>query len=87
MAAKYALHPGPVTSKNDRDRHFIDAHQLAFLYRVRPSECVVVPWNVEPGRERQRQLLLERIERMNLIHLRPRYDGRYTLPSQPPTTT
>ena len=80
MTAKYALHPGPVTSKRDGDRHFIDAHQLAFLYRVRPSECVVVPWNVEPGRELQRQLLLERIERMNLIHLHPRASGNYTLP-------
>ena len=77
---KYALHPGPVTSKNDGDRHFIDAHQLAFLYRVRQSECVVVPWEVKPGHERQHELLLERIERMGLIHLRPRYDGNYTLP-------
>lgn len=81
MVAKYALHPGMVTSKRDGDRHFIDAHQLARLYGVRPSECVVVPWNVEQGRERQHQLLLERIERMDLIHLHPRYDGNYKLPS------
>ncbi len=81
MTAKYALHPGPVTSKNDGDRHFIDAHTLARLYRVRPAECVVVPWEAPaPGRERERELLLERIKRMELVHLYPDYHGRYTLP-------
>ena len=81
MTAKYALHPGPVTSKNDGDRHFIDAHTLARLYRVRPAECVVVPWGAPaPGRERERELLLERIKRMELVHLYPDYHGRYTLP-------
>lgn len=81
MPAKYALHPGPVTSKNDGDRHFIDAHTLARLYRVRPAECVVVPWEAPaPGRERERELLLERINRMDLVHLYPDYHGRYTLP-------
>jgi hypothetical protein len=82
--AKYALHPGPVTSKTDGDRHFIDARTLAFLYRVRPSECVVVPWQAQPRSEREHQLLLERIERMDLVHLYPRLDGNYTLPSVQP---
>lgn len=82
MTAKYALHPGMVISKRDGDHHFIDAHQLARLYRVSPRECVVVPRNVEQGRERQHQLLLDRIERMGLIHLHPRYDGNYQLPSK-----
>lgn len=81
MQVKYALHPGPITSKADGDRHFIDAHTLARLYRVRPSECVVVPFDApEPGRERERALLLERIERMELVHLHPDYHGSYTLP-------
>lgn len=80
MAVKYALHPGPVISKRDGDRHFIDAHTLARLYRVAPSECVVVPWEAQRGREREHEILLERIERMNLIHLLPSYQGNYTLP-------
>ena len=57
-----------------------DARTLAQLYRVPPSECVVVPWEATRGREREHQLLLERIDRMNLIHLRPSYQGNYTLP-------
>jgi hypothetical protein len=75
---RYALHPGPVTSKRDGDRHFIDARKLAWLYRVNPSECVVVPWEAGPGREHE--LLLERIERMGLVHLYPSYRGDYTIP-------
>lgn len=82
MQVKYALHPGPVTSKNDGDLHFIDAHTLARLYRVRPAECVVVPWEAPaPGRERERELLLERIERMELVHLYPDFHGNYKLPN------
>ena len=80
MPVRFALHPGPVTSKRDGDRHFIDARTLAFLYQVPASECVVVPWDVPRGREREHQLLLERIERMNLTHLYPSYSGNYTLP-------
>lgn len=84
MTAKYALHPGPVTSKRDGDRHFIDAHQLARLYGVSPRECVVVPWDVRPGpgHARTHELLLDRIKRMNLVHLYPRHDGKYTLPEK-----
>lgn len=80
MAAKYALHPGWVKSKTDGDRHYIDARTLAWLYRVRLSDCVVVPWEARPGLERVHQILLERIERMELVHLYPRYSGNYTIP-------
>jgi hypothetical protein len=81
MTAKYALHPGPVTSKSDGDRHFIDARTLARLYRVSPCDCVLVPWEApRPGLERERELLLERIERMGLVHLYPSHSGNYTPP-------
>lgn len=80
MAAKYALFPGPVTSKNDGDRHFVDAPTLAFCYGVRLSECLVVPAHISERHPRERELLLERIERQGLVQLRPRYDGNYTLP-------
>lgn len=83
MTVKYALHPGFVTSKNDGDRHFINAHQLASCYGVRPCECVVVPWDATKTRidEIRRQQIIDRIERMKLIHLHPRYDGNYKLPT------
>ena len=80
MTIKYALRPGPVISKTDGDRHFIDAGTLMNLYRVPSHECIVIPWDVPRSRERERQLLLERVLAMGLIHLHPRYDGDYTLP-------
>ena len=79
MTVKYALHPGPVTSRTDGDKHFVDAHQLARLYGVAPSECVVVPWEVKPGHELPHRVRMERIERMGLVHLYPRPNGNYTL--------
>ena len=86
MSAKYALFLGPVTSKRGGDRHHVDAHQLCWLYKVRHSECVVVPSYAPKNRREQiqREALLERIKRQGLIELRPRYDGNYTLPTTCP---
>lgn len=39
---RFCLHPGPVYSVNDGDDHFIGAHQLADLYGVKSTECVVI---------------------------------------------
>jgi hypothetical protein len=39
---KYAIWPGWVGSKNDKDKHYISAGQLMKLYRVDPRECVVL---------------------------------------------
>ena len=80
MAAKYALFPGPMTSKMDGDRHHVDARQLARLYNVPPRECVVVRETRDPL---EREILLKRIKRQGLIELRPRYDGNYSLPKEP----
>lgn len=70
---RYVLHPGPVAGPFGRDPQHIDAGQLASLYGVEPSECVVAPdydadwatWPEPPG----------------AIHLRPRADGNYQLPT------
>ena len=64
---RYILHPGHVLSKNDDDLHFINAHQLAKLYGVDIRECV---FGDMPGYREQE----------GDIHLRPQYDGNYTLP-------
>lgn len=68
---KYVLHPGPVWSRYDGDRHFVGAAQLAALYRVPPGECVThndLPWWKAPE---------------GAIHLFPREDGDYTLERRP----
>ena len=69
---RYVLHEGFVTSRRDGQRHFIGHGQVARLYGVNPSECLRYPrppydlsWQESPG----------------LIHLYPRSDGNYTLPS------
>lgn len=64
---KYALYPGWVTSKEDFNRHFIDARTLAALYQVPMKECVVNPTE-------------HMCKAMNLIVLRPKFSGDYTLP-------
>jgi hypothetical protein len=61
------LHPGIVTSKRDGQRHMISSRQLANLYGVDYSKCIVMydgkskPWPPEEGD----------------IHLYPDYHGRY----------
>lgn len=63
----YVLHPGWVTSKNDRDRHFITARMLIGLYGVAPSRCRVASQRQQPE--------------PGCVHLYPRYDGNYSLPA------
>jgi hypothetical protein len=74
---KYALYPGSVTSRTDGDRHHIGPVALAHLYGVDLKDCMVVyeheldePWN-RGMRERA----------ATLPALRPRRDGKYTLPT------
>lgn len=70
---KYALVPGWITSKNDRQEHFIGAAQLADLYKVKMSECVVVQSDED----------LEMVKRKGeLVLLGPRYHGDYSLPDK-----
>jgi hypothetical protein len=69
---RYLLCPGYVTSKNDGQRHFINAYELTRLYGVDPRECVAVPHN-RPGW----------LPPEGLIPLSPRYDGNYRLPEAP----
>jgi hypothetical protein len=77
---KYAIYPGPVTSKTDGDEHHITAPNLARLYGVRLEDCIVIhasdfgtPW---------RRGLIERAKQ--LPALMPRYDGNYSLPAGVP---
>lgn len=66
---KYLICPGMVQSKADRDTHYITANQLIHLYKVNPSECVVMPKNKELYRPDA-----------ELIRLRPDYSGQYIVP-------
>jgi hypothetical protein len=65
--ARIFLHPGYVISKNDGQRHFVNAQRLADLYNVYKPRCIVVlpesekDWQDLPGD----------------IHLHPRYNGNY----------
>lgn len=80
--SRYLLIPGHVRSKADGDRHYISAIELAHLYRVPMSDCVVLP-EPEPGAlggGRRRTELLARADAGELIALRPRFDGSYRLP-------
>lgn len=63
---KYLLVPGFVVSKVDGQEHHITAWQLADLYGVRASECRLY---------RHGDPVMD-----DLIILRPRDDGDYTIP-------
>lgn len=76
MERKYLVVPGYIHSKNDGDRHFIGASQLMRLYGVKPQQCSVV---TEDGSTYGRY--------KDMIVLRPRYDGNYTLPDKTETAS
>ncbi len=68
----YALIPGFVTSKNGKQMHYINAEQLARLYKVNYKKCIVIDFNNPKtylGRDSSKY-----------IKLSPRVDGNYTLP-------
>lgn len=84
MTSHYVLCPGWVRSRTDGDAHFIGARQLAHLYGVPFRDCYVMPsdW-LSPSEIQRRHLLRARVASGELIALRPRADGKYTLPEAP----
>ena len=70
---KYLLCPGWIQSQTDGDWHYVKANQLITLYKVNPSECIVMPKNIagySPSDE--------------LIILSPKYNGQYIVPEKAP---
>ena len=72
---KYVLCPGTVASQVDLDTHYISATQLAKLYGVRLTECIVRPTATSTD-------YLEWTPPEGAILLRPRYNGDYALPTE-----
>lgn len=64
---KFILHPDHVRSKNDGDLHYIGAAQLARLYGVKMSECLIAGTPEE----------VHRSPTTEVVHLYPREDGSY----------
>lgn len=67
---KYLVIPGPVCSKRDGDRHYIEADKLMRLYGVNPADCIIHRHD-RPGERHD----------PSLIWLIPQYSGDYTLPT------
>lgn len=75
---RYALHPDFVISKNDGQAHYIGHDQLAWCYRLDPDQYIVI----DDRRDRHTYAKqMRRAEELGLIHLYPRFDGNYTLPT------
>jgi len=68
---KYVVCGGYVTSKNDGDEHYISARRLRELYKLHPSECILV--------DNDENFKLLGFKTSKLQFLYPRYDGNYTL--------
>lgn len=76
---RYAVHPDFVLSRVDNDVHYITGTRLMTLYGVNPAECIVIDPNESTARRAE---LFKLAETENLIHLFPRYDGNYRLPTK-----
>jgi len=71
---KYVIHSDYVRSRNDGDLHFITCSQLVRLYNVNPSSCIYCFYG-----QREREYRSGLYNNKDLIHLFPRYDGKYIL--------
>jgi hypothetical protein len=75
---KYILHPGPVISINDGDRHQISYPMLMRLWKVSPEECYNAQSPTDQAYLRSlKNRVPERYDR--LIHLGPVRSGEYDL--------
>lgn len=81
-APRYLLCPGWVRQRHDGQWHMVGAGQLAGLYGVPMGECLVLPSEgfLGGGHAIERRDLLARVDRGELVALRARSDGDYTLP-------
>lgn len=77
---RYLLCPGWVTSQTDGQSHYVGAHELARLYGVRKTDCIVAPSGDGPVNSRIRAALMGRVNDGELVALYPRYGGGYQLP-------
>jgi hypothetical protein len=77
MNRKYLIIPGYVISKSDGDRHYVSGMELIRLYGVDRDECVIVPYGWPKRRGGMSEQYIN-----SLIHLEPRLDGDYSLPSR-----
>lgn len=79
---KYAVYPGYMVSRVDKDVHYITAEMLMRLYGVDPAECLVVhPIADTPQSRLDAAAIDQRVLELKLIPLHPNYWGKYTLPS------
>jgi len=72
---RYCLHPGEIRSTSDGQFHHLDASDLARLYGVDMSECVIA----KPIRAFDRAASYRSDPYEDLIQLRPRREGDYNL--------
>ena len=76
---RYVLCPGMVTSRYDGQGHYVSALQLARLYGVDMRLCVIFrPPSCLPL---DRYLMELKRQYREIIVLKPRYNGDYTLPT------
>lgn len=78
LKPRYVIFPGYVQSKSDGQHHYLSALRLAFLYGVRLKDCEIY----QPQNWWSERHYREAYERnIDAIHLVPRRDGNYTLPT------
>ncbi len=69
---KYVLHPGFIRSETDGEEHYVSADKLAKLYKINYFECFVASEDsIKPIPNDP-----------ELIHLYPKYDGKYIIPEE-----
>lgn len=71
---RYALCPGFIISRYDKQKHYIGAEHLARLYGVNYHQCVII------DRQRPETYLGRNLSKY--IMLRPHYNSNYHLPKR-----
>lgn len=76
---RYAVCPGYVISKSDRQQHFISATQLMRLYNLPANECLVLDTDAYFNRATSEKLKGYTKDFLDTLQwLTPSYDGNYT---------
>ena len=75
---KYAVCPGRVISKTDRQVHYVTAPQLMRLYGLNPEECLVFDTEAYFGDESSEKMRGYTEDFLNSLEwFTPSYEGNY----------
>lgn len=74
---RYLVYGGYITSKFDKQRHYVSPTNVAILFNVNPSECIYIT----PDTPVDSLGVIRGLKEEDFIVLHPKQDGDYSLRS------